>query len=44
MVSSGMKDFGTLFENFSSVELIGGHHVHMEQPQETAELIQAFYS
>jgi len=42
MVSSGIKNFATLFENFSSVELIGGHHVHMENPEETAELIKEF--
>ena len=42
MVSSGMKNFGGLFQNFSTVELKGGHHVHMEQPQKTAELIKIF--
>ena len=42
IVRSGMKNFGTLFENFSSVELIGGHHFHMEKPEETAELIKCF--
>jgi len=41
-VSSGIKIFGDLFQNFSSVELKGGHHVHMEQPQKTAELIKCF--
>tara|TARA_R110002167_G_scaffold327858_2_gene534188 strand:- start:49723 stop:50640 length:918 start_codon:yes stop_codon:yes gene_type:complete len=42
MVSSGIKVFGALFEQFSSVELVGGHHVHMEQPQRTVELIKCF--
>jgi pimeloyl-ACP methyl ester carboxylesterase len=42
MVSSGMKVFGSLFQSFSSVELTGGHHVHMEQPQKTVELVQHF--
>jgi len=42
MVSSGMKDFGALFTNFSSEKLIGGHHVHMENPEKTAELIKCF--
>ena len=42
MVSSGLKVFGSLFEKFSSFELEGGHHVHMEQPQQTAELIKNF--
>jgi pimeloyl-ACP methyl ester carboxylesterase len=43
MVSSGIKDFGDLFHNFSSVEITCGHHVHMEQPQKTVELIKNFY-
>jgi len=42
MVSTGLKHFAPLFENFSSHELTGGHHVHMEQPEKTAELIKAF--
>jgi pimeloyl-ACP methyl ester carboxylesterase len=42
MVSTGIKSFGDLFQNFSSVELKGGHHVHMEQPKKTAELIKYF--
>lgn len=42
MVSTGIKSFGDLFQNFSSVELTGGHHVHMEKPQKTAELIKSF--
>lgn len=42
MVSSGLKIFGTLFDQFSSVELTGGHHIHMEQPVRTVELIKCF--
>lgn len=42
MVRSGMKHFGSLFKHFSSVELVGGHHVHMEQPEKTTELIRSF--
>jgi pimeloyl-ACP methyl ester carboxylesterase len=42
MVSSGMKNFGDLFQNFVNFELKGGHHVHMEQPQKAAELIKCF--
>jgi len=42
MVSSGLKHFGDIFQNFSSVELKGGHHVHMEQPQKTVQLIKDF--
>jgi len=42
MVSSGIKIFGSLFERFSSFELVGGHHVHMEQPKKAAELVKHF--
>jgi len=42
MVSSGMKVFGSLFQSFSSIELVGGHHVHMEQPQNTVQLVKDF--
>lgn len=42
MVSVGIKVFSSLFKQFSSVELNGGHHVHMEQPQKTAELVKHF--
>lgn len=42
MVSSGIKVFGALFDDFSRVELAGGHHVHMEQPEKTVELIKYF--
>lgn len=42
MVSSGLELFGPLFEQFSSVKLEGGHHVHMEQPEKVVELIKCF--
>lgn len=42
MVGIGIKNFGDLFEQFSSVALEGGHHVHMEQPQKLADLIKYF--
>ncbi|MDP7591144.1 MAG: alpha/beta hydrolase [Litorilituus sp.] len=42
MVSSGLELFGPLFDDFISVELCGGHHVHMEQPKQTAKLIECF--
>jgi pimeloyl-ACP methyl ester carboxylesterase len=41
-VDSGIKHFGSLFEQFSSFKLEGGHHVHMEQPQKTVNLIKHF--
>ncbi|MEW6981852.1 alpha/beta fold hydrolase [Colwelliaceae bacterium 6471] len=42
MVSSGIKHFGPLFEQFETYELVGGHHVHMEQAEQTSVLIKAF--
>ena len=42
MVASGIKHFGPLFKTFSVHELSGGHHVHMEQPEQTAKLIASF--
>ena len=42
MVSTGLKHFGALFKQFSSEELKGGHHVHMEQPEKTVKLIKHF--
>jgi len=42
MVNSGIDLFGPLFDQFSSIELDGGHHVHMEQPEKVVELIKYF--
>jgi pimeloyl-ACP methyl ester carboxylesterase len=42
MVSSGIEHFGPLFKQFSLHKLEGGHHVHMEQPEKTVALIEAF--
>jgi len=42
MVSSGIEVFGPLFEQFSRYELTGGHHVHMEKPEQTVQLIKQF--
>lgn len=42
MVSSGLDVFGHLFKEFSSHRLSGGHHVHMEKPEETVTLIKHF--
>ena len=39
MVTKGLKHFGPLFSQFKAVELEGGHHVHMEQPEKLAQLI-----
>jgi pimeloyl-ACP methyl ester carboxylesterase len=42
MIRLGIKNYGDLFQRFSKIELKGGHHVHMEQPQKTAKLIKHF--
>jgi pimeloyl-ACP methyl ester carboxylesterase len=41
-VAEGIPHFGPLFNQFSSHVLSGGHHVHMEKPEQTAELILSF--
>jgi len=42
MVNKGLKHFGSMFQSFQSYKLSGGHHIHMEQAQESAELIASF--
>jgi len=42
MVSTGLKNYAPLLKKFSSYELKGGHHVHMEKPEKTTELIKCF--
>jgi len=42
MVSLGIKHFGSLFKEFTSIELEGGHHVHMEQSEKIVELVKHF--
>ncbi len=42
-VTSGLKHFSPLFQYFTSKELEGGHHVHMEQPKTLASLLNDFY-
>lgn len=42
MVTKGLKCFGPLFENLQVHELSGGHHVHMEQAEQAAKLINTF--
>jgi pimeloyl-ACP methyl ester carboxylesterase len=42
MVTKGLKCFGPLFKNLQVHELSGGHHVHMEQAEQAAKLINAF--
>lgn len=42
MVSLGLKAYSALFSSLEVHKLNGGHHVHMEQAQKTAELITQF--
>jgi pimeloyl-ACP methyl ester carboxylesterase len=42
MIQPNIEIFSDLFQSFSCVELNGGHHVHMEQPQNTVDLIKDF--
>jgi pimeloyl-ACP methyl ester carboxylesterase len=42
MVTKGLKCFGPLFKNLQVHELSGGHHVHMEQAEQAAKLINDF--
>lgn len=43
MVAKASKDYGTLIECFTEVELSGGHHVHMEQSQQVVEELIKFW-
>jgi pimeloyl-ACP methyl ester carboxylesterase len=42
MVTVGLKEFRELFGSLEVHELVGGHHVHMEQPEQMAKLIAKF--
>jgi pimeloyl-ACP methyl ester carboxylesterase len=42
IVRQGMKFFSPLIEHFQCHELAGGHHIHMEKAQQSAELILQF--
>ena len=42
MVALGLKAFGELFHALTVHKLEGGHHVHMEQPEQVARLIGQF--
>jgi len=42
LVKTGLKAFAPLFSNFISHELVGGHHVHMEEPVKTSQYILEF--
>jgi len=42
LVKTGLKEFSPLFSNFISHELVGGHHVHMEDPTQASQYILEF--
>ncbi|MEW6991095.1 alpha/beta fold hydrolase [Colwelliaceae bacterium 6441] len=41
-VELGLRHYGPLYKQFTSHKLSGGHHVHMEQPKKSAQLIESF--
>ena len=44
LVTSGIKHFSPLFNDFTCSEIEGGHHCHMEKPINTVDLIASFLS
>jgi pimeloyl-ACP methyl ester carboxylesterase len=42
LVEAGLKEFAPLFQHFISHKLIGGHHVHMEEPEQASRYILEF--
>lgn len=42
MVNQGRVAFLRFYQNLTEYSLSGGHHVHMEQPEESAKLIRLF--
>jgi pimeloyl-ACP methyl ester carboxylesterase len=42
MVSTGIDSFAPMIQNFTSHCLPGGHHVHMDAPLQSAQLINEF--
>lgn len=42
LVKTGMKVYAPLFDKLSAHQLEGGHHIHMEKPEETAKLVSLF--
>ncbi len=43
-VKAGLEDFATCLANLSLTELQGGHHIHMEQSEQTVLLLNEFLS
>ncbi len=42
MVQQGIDDFGSLIKELSMTKVVGGHHVHMEQPIILAKCLSRF--
>ncbi len=42
LLTKAFKDYAHLLPHLTCIPLIGGHHIHMEQPEKTAKLINAF--
>ncbi len=41
-VAVGLEHFAPLLQNFTAIEIIGGHHVHMEQTKTLIQLLNDF--
>ncbi len=41
-VEFGLTEYGPLFHNFTAHKLAGGHHIHMEQAEKVASLVESF--
>jgi len=43
MVTKGLSLFSYCLTDFTAIEIIGGHHVHMEQTEQLCNLLNNFY-
>lgn len=43
LVQKGIKAFSSLFEQLTKHEISGGHHLHMESPEQVSLLIKRFW-
>lgn len=44
MVLKGLSRYSSLLRNFDAVKIVGGHHVHMEQPQLLCKIVNDFHN
>lgn len=42
LVQQGIGHYGPMFEQLSVHKLKGGHHIHMEKPEQSAKLVHSF--